>query len=57
MTKNADLLTNIQKEMMERLNELQPFVDEHRKIEAALKRMNHKRPGRKPKDLRTMKAA
>ena len=44
-----DMLAKIQREMMDRMKELQPAVDEYRRIETALKRMNHKRPGRPAK--------
>jgi hypothetical protein len=46
---NTDILDNVKREMRARLKELQPAVDEHRKIEQALRRMEHNRPGRKPK--------
>lgn len=45
----TDMLENIKREMRAKLKELQPSVDEYRKIEQALRRMEHNRPGRKPK--------
>lgn len=47
-----DLLANIKQEMQARLKELQPAVDEYRKIETALRQMEHKRPGR-PRKVET----
>ena len=46
-TKDNDLLTDIRKQMQDRLVELRPHAEEYLRIEQALKRMDSKTPGRK----------
>lgn len=48
---DTDLIAKIRKDMQARLTELQPSVDEYRKVEAALRRLNSKGVGR-PKGSR-----
>lgn len=47
MGKTDDLLETIKRDMRAKMKELQPAVDEYRKIENALKRLEAKKPGRK----------
>lgn len=47
-TKDQDLLANIRQQMEARLKELQPAAEEYLRIQQALKRLDHQRPGRKP---------
>jgi hypothetical protein len=47
MTKaHDDLLDTIRQEMRNKLKELQPHVDEYKRIEEALRRLDAKKPGR-----------